>query len=119
MTAPVWRRSWKRRSERPAISAAFLKYPVIVEGHCWRPLAAGKRRPSWPGAAWVSRCSLMIGIRCGGMATSRMPAYDLGGSTWILRFTQTTPRRTWITPVQRPLTWRSLMSLRRSSAISP
>ena len=51
--------------------------------------------------------------RCG-IATSRMPASDLGGLHVDLPVHPDHTRCPRITPVQRPQTWRSLMSLRRA-----
>ena len=44
---------------------------------------AGNSRPSAPGAACCFRWSRTIGIRCGGMATSRTPASEFGVFTIV------------------------------------
>ena len=58
-----------------------------------RPPLAGNSRPSRPNSACSAMCALTIGSRCGGIATSRVPASLFGVPTTALPSTWTTARR--------------------------
>jgi hypothetical protein len=60
-----------------------------------------KSSASRPGAVRLFKWSFTSGTRCGGIATSRMPALDLGGPTMNSPSTRTTPLRTFTRLVRR------------------
>ena len=77
--APVCRRSWNLRSGR----AAACRGPGRTRGTASRAPGGRRTRPGTPerlrgAATWSRRCAFTAGIRCGGMATSRLPASDFG-----------------------------------------
>ena len=100
--APVWRRGRRRcaagrgsggragrglarRVERPCRAST---------GPCGSPVAgAGNSSPSRPPVGVLDRCACTSGSRCGGMATSRVPASVFGVPTMNSPSTRTTPRR--------------------------
>jgi hypothetical protein len=86
-----------------------------THGAMWALLsaAAGNSSASLPDAVCRERWSLTSGTRCGGIATSRLPASDLGGPTMNSPSTRTTPLRIFTRLVRRS------MSPRRSSVSSP
>ena len=96
-----------------AASRAGYQTLYSVAGAMCSPCLAGKSRASLPRSTCSARCWRTVGIRWGGIATSRVPASVFGVPTMNSPRTLTTALRILTTPFTRS------MSLRRSSVSSP